>query len=177
MNLFLVLLLVWTIIYGANYFVQHHTAKSLLPTPRGANSFGRRRNFFWDTRTTQIILNKLHLRVQTSAWNSWHDTLSKAVAPRPGSARLRSALTYFYNAGCVMGVLGTAISLGLLLWNCAQAAPPLIHGILAPSSPGPLLKRGAEVIAKADPVIKPIVCLFRRPKTPHHTHGSLRFQG
>ncbi|KAJ6551501.1 hypothetical protein B0H19DRAFT_1157941 [Mycena capillaripes] len=160
MNLALVLLLVWTIIHGANYFFQHRTAQSLLPTSRGANLFGPRRNYFWDGRTTQVILNKFHLRVQTSAWNSWHDTFSKTVAVRPG-ARLRPALTYFYNAGCVMGVLGTAISLGMLLWNCAQALPPLIHGTLAPSSNALLLKRGAEVVEKAvathSAVIKPII--------------------
>ncbi|KAF7368996.1 Histone acetyltransferase [Mycena venus] len=144
MNLGLILLLVWTIIHGANYFLHRKRAQSLLPTS-AANSFGRSRNYFWDSRTTQVILNKFHLRVQTSAWNSRHDILAKSVAQRPG-ARLRPALINFYNAGCAVGALGTTIALGLLVWNCTHALLPLIHGTLAPSSSGPLLRRGLEAV-------------------------------
>ncbi|KAJ7768389.1 hypothetical protein B0H16DRAFT_1673554 [Mycena metata] len=159
-SLVLALLLVWTIIHGTNYVLQRRKAQSLLPTPRAMNSFGRRRNHFWDGRTTQVILNKFHLRVQTSLWNGRHDDLSKAVAVRPG-ARLRPALISFYNAGCAMGVLGTAVSLGLLLWNCGHALAPWIHGMLVPSSPALLLKRTTEILEKTvssrDNVVKPII--------------------
>ncbi|KAJ6504274.1 hypothetical protein C8R47DRAFT_1104935 [Mycena vitilis] len=154
-----VLLLVWAIIYGANYFLQHRTSPSLLPTSRGASSLGRRRNHLWDSRTTQVVLSKLHVRVQTSAWNSSHDRLSNAIAARP-STRLRPALTYFYNAGCILGVLGTAISLGLLGWNCTRVLLPLIPNSLAPSAPTLLLKRGLNVetaIPSHKTAIKPII--------------------
>lgn len=172
MSLVLVLLLLWTIIHGAKYFLQRRKPQSLLPASREANSLGRRRNYFWESRTTQVILNKFHLRVQTSAWNSRHDILSKAIAVRPG-ARLRPAVTYFYNAGCVMGVLGTVISLGLLVWNCIHALLPFIHGTLTPSSPERLLKRGLEVIEKTvatgGTVIKPLVC-FSPTIQMYHFH-------
>ncbi|KAF8201041.1 hypothetical protein K438DRAFT_1821267 [Mycena galopus ATCC 62051] len=159
MSLALVLLLVWTIIHGGNYFLHRH-AQPLLPTPFGAHSFGRRRNYFWDSRTTQVILNKFHLRVQTSAWNSQHDILSKALSARP-NASLRPSLIYFYNLGCVVGILGTVIALGLLVWSCSHALIPLIHGTLAPSAPAPLLKRGLDVVkntvAPGSAGIKPII--------------------
>ncbi|KAJ7040818.1 hypothetical protein C8F04DRAFT_1253726 [Mycena alexandri] len=159
MSLVLVLLLVWTIIHGANYVLQRQKAQSILPTSR-VNSFGRRRNHFWDGRTTQVILNKFHLRVQTSVWNGRHDNLAKTVAVRPG-ARLRPALISFYTAGCAMGFLGTAVSLGLLLWNCGHALAPWIHGMLVPSSPALLLKRTTDILEKTvssrDNAIKPII--------------------
>ncbi|KAJ7254704.1 hypothetical protein B0H12DRAFT_1114912 [Mycena haematopus] len=161
MSLALVLLLVWTIIHAANYFLRRRQAQYLLPVFRGAHSFGRRRNYFWDSRTTQVILNKFHLRVQTSAWNGQHDILSNAIA-RPG-APLRSVLTYFYNLGSIVGVLGIVAAVGLLIWNCGHAILPLVQGKLSPSVPTPLLKRGVEVVensvAPRDNGIKPIVCL------------------
>ncbi|KAJ7103756.1 hypothetical protein C8R44DRAFT_640486 [Mycena epipterygia] len=149
-SLALILLLVWTIIHGANYFLRPAKAQqSLLPTSRGAASLGRRRNYFWDTRTTQVVLTKLHLRVQTSVWNVRHDALSKAVSARSG-VRLRAALIAFYNAGCAMGVLGTLLALGLLLWNCGNVLVPLVRGmgVISMSSvaqPALLAKRGLEL--------------------------------
>lgn len=155
-SLVLVLLLVWTVIHGANYFLRPSKAQSLLPTPQ---SFGRRR----DRNNTQVILNKFHLRVQTSAWNSRHDGLAKAVSERQG-ARLRSLLTSFYNVGCVMGVLGTVVALGLMVWNCANTLLPLLQGTLSkPTTPTGLLKRElelAEETAARNNVIQPLVCLL-----------------
>ncbi|KAJ7489474.1 hypothetical protein FB451DRAFT_1225027 [Mycena latifolia] len=162
-SLGLVLLLVWTIIYGAHYFLRLRKSESLLPTSRAMNSFGRRRAHFWDSRTTQVVLSKFHLRVQTSAWNNSHDLLAKAVSPRPRS-RLRATLTLFYNAGYYMGLLGTLLSLGLLLWTCGNALMPLAHATLIspspPSSPALLLKRGLEVVEEAaarTTIIKPLI--------------------
>ncbi|KAF7377731.1 Histone acetyltransferase [Mycena sanguinolenta] len=145
MSLVLVVLLLWTVIHAANYFLHRRQTQSILPPPRGAHSFGRRRNYFWDSRTTQVILNKFHLRVQTSAWNAHHDSLSKVVAARPG-ARFRSVVTYFYNLGSVVCVLGSVAVLGLTL---------------APSPSVPLLRRGMDVVEKTvaprDTGIKPII--------------------
>ncbi|KAJ6467002.1 hypothetical protein C8R45DRAFT_910136 [Mycena sanguinolenta] len=157
MSLVFVVLLLWTILHAANYFLHRRQTQSILPTPRGAHSFGRRRNYFWDSRTTQVILNKFHLRVQTSAWNAQHDSLSKAIA----RARLRSVLAYFYNIGSVVCVLGTGAVVGLLVWNCGHGILPLIHSTLSPSASVPLLKRGVDVVEKTvaprDMGIKPII--------------------
>ncbi|KAJ7198766.1 hypothetical protein GGX14DRAFT_699937 [Mycena pura] len=151
MGFVLVLLLVWTIIHGTNYLLRLGKAQSLLPTPR----FAPRQLHFWNTRSTQIILNKLHVRIQTSAWNGVHDILSKAVAARSG-ARVR-ALIYFYNVGSVAGILGSAISLGLLIWNCGRGLLPLFHNSLVHlspvSPPAPLARRGSDVTENRPTVI------------------------
>ncbi|KAJ6567754.1 hypothetical protein DFH09DRAFT_1034204 [Mycena vulgaris] len=159
-SLALVLLLIWPVIHGAHYFLSRKP-ESLLPTSRSANPLGRRRGHFWDSRTTQVILSKFHLRVQTSAWNSKHDAFTKGVSPR---SRLRAALICFYNAGCVMGVFGTLVSLGFLLWTSGKVLVPVVHEILGSSSPHSspafLLKRGVEVVeetAARSTFIKPLI--------------------
>ncbi|KAJ7705293.1 hypothetical protein B0H17DRAFT_1037545 [Mycena rosella] len=164
-SLGLVLLLLWTTIHGVNYFARPRKSEFLLPTSRGL-ALARRRNHFWDTRTTQVVLTKLHLRVQTSAWNTQHDSLARAVSSRP-RASLRAALTYFYNVGCAMGLLGTLLSLGLLLWTCGNALVPLARAALLSlspslqSSPALLLKRGldsaVEEAAARSTMIKPLI--------------------
>ncbi|KAK7052386.1 histone acetyltransferase [Favolaschia claudopus] len=161
MSLLVVLVLLWAIIHIANYLIHRQKAEALLPISRGSHSLARRRDNLWDSRTTQIILKNLHLRVQTSAWNAKHDVLTKTVSARAGS-RLRTALTYFYNAGCLMGVLGTMLALGLLTWNCLQGIVPLLHTTLAPSASMPLLRRDLEVgdktvVASGGVGIKPII--------------------
>lgn len=167
-SLALVLLLVWTIIHGANYFLRPaKTQQSLLPTSRGAAFLGRRRNYFWNSRTTQVVLNKLHLRVQISVWNGHHDTLSKAVSARSGAGGLRAALIAFYNAGCAMGVVGTVLALGLLLWTCANALVPLLISVPPSAQPTLLAKRALELelggeTAAQRTLIQPLVCLLKQ---------------
>ncbi|KAJ7182585.1 hypothetical protein C8R43DRAFT_7552, partial [Mycena crocata] len=162
-NLVLVLLLVWTVIHGAFYFLRPAKAQSLLPTSRATNSLRRKRRHFWDSRSTQVILNKLHLRVQTSVWNNRHDVLTKALTVC-SATRVRPALTSFYNAGFAMGVLGTVVSLGLLSWNCVHGMVPLIHAFFISaspvSSPTLLLKRASEAIETAavrTNIIQPLI--------------------
>ncbi|KAJ6554068.1 hypothetical protein B0H10DRAFT_1848470 [Mycena sp. CBHHK59/15] len=160
-NLALVLLLLWVIIYGVYHLSKPHKAQALLPTSR-LTTLRPRRDHFWSSRTTQVVLNKLHLRVQTSAWNSAHDALSKALLARR-RMRLRTGLVQFYNAGCVMGVLGTAISLGFMMWNCGTALLPLVHNLLqtpSVSAPTLLLNRGLEVVKESagyTAVIRPVI--------------------
>ncbi|KAJ7472234.1 hypothetical protein B0H11DRAFT_1347004 [Mycena galericulata] len=148
-SLVLVLLLVWTVIHAANYFLRPAKAHSLLPT---SHSLGRRRE-----RTTQVVVNKFHLRVQTSAWNHRHDAFARAVSAR--QARLRLVLTGFYGVGCAMGVLGTVVALGLMFWNSGHAAVPVLqrHLSWSASSTG-LMKRGWEMFEETTtPTIKPLI--------------------
>ncbi|KAJ7083720.1 hypothetical protein B0H15DRAFT_850488 [Mycena belliarum] len=161
MNLPLVLLLTWAGIHGVHYVLKGRNSEALLPTARGVNPLDRQlRARFWNTRTTQVVLNKLHIRVQTSAWNVTHDALSKALLLRPRS-RLRAHLTHFYNVGCAVGVLGTFLSLGLLLWTVGDSIVPIVHAALRPPTPPSssalLLKRGLEEAAGRSAVIKPII--------------------
>ncbi|KAJ7740960.1 hypothetical protein DFH07DRAFT_62558 [Mycena maculata] len=151
-SLVLVLLVVWTVVHGANYFLRPFKSNALLPT---SHSLGRKRE-----RSTQVVLNKFHLRVQTKAWNARHDAFTKVVSPQQG-VRLRAVLTSFYSAGCVMGVLGTLLSLGLLIWNCGHTLLPLLQGIMSsPAEPLGLMKRGLELAEKQatrSSVIKPLI--------------------
>nr|GAT58853.1 ham group protein [Mycena chlorophos] len=103
----------------------------------------------------QLVLEKLHLRVQTSAWNTRHDALSRSLRP---TTRLGSILTLFYNAGVVFSALGAAISLGLLLWNCAHAVAPWVHSTLSPTDkPVLLAKRTFSSPPPNQGVVKPII--------------------
>ncbi|EGO22764.1 hypothetical protein SERLADRAFT_439527 [Serpula lacrymans var. lacrymans S7.9] len=63
----------------------------------------------------------LHLRVQTSLLNPFHDYLSALFSTKQHS-RLASVLDGFYTLGSILGVLGMVAALGLLLWNTALLA-------------------------------------------------------
>lgn len=147
-SLCFLLSLIWAVIYVFYYLLLHIQSRSLLPVPF---SSGRRR--IWDNTSTQLILNNLHLRVQTTTWNFQHDALSSRLASRRPS-HARTFLSYFYNAGCIFGVVGLVGAIGLLFWNCGKMGSLLLENIFPESlhhqTSNPTIipvKRGLEAVS------------------------------
>ncbi|KAF8234469.1 hypothetical protein L208DRAFT_1393838 [Tricholoma matsutake] len=152
----LVLALVWAVI--------HAIQRSNLLLPSAYNHF--RRNRFLDTSTTQVFLNLFHLRLQTTAWNIYHDNLATELK-RQRSCMLSKALMTFYDLGSVFGILGMLIGLILLSWTCGLSSLSLATKISNYSNTIPrsvttgLARRSLEGAAaslpKYESFIKPII--------------------
>lgn len=108
----LCLTFIWLVIHVLNKFLLIRSRDlSLLPTA----SFGSR------IPTTRIFLKKLHLRVQTTAWNRHHEKLAARLAGKQ-SLKAKTLLAGFYDAGSALGLLGMIGAIGLLLWTTRDIA-------------------------------------------------------
>lgn len=76
--------------------------------------------------SVQITLKKLHLRVQTTAWNRTHDQLASRLANKH-SVKRKALLTRIYDGGCVLGLAGMIVALCLLLWTAGNLCVSLIE--------------------------------------------------
>lgn len=104
---------IWLAIHTLNeLLLSRSRSLSLLPTPTSVAS---------RASSTQVLVKKLHLRIQTTRWNILHDKLAARLASRR-SLRLKTILAAFYDVGSVLGLLGMISAIGLLLWTTAQVA-------------------------------------------------------
>lgn len=141
---------IWTTVHVVHYCLNSSRDQPLLPSSRPS----RRRN----SSGTSVILNKFHLRIQTSSWNSLHDVLTNRFARR---RTLRKIIINFYNVGSIMGVLGMLGATVLMIWTCYQTAMLLLKSS-APPAPieAPLLvKRGLDTTSSlsSETFVRPIV--------------------
>lgn len=115
---------IWFAIYAVYGCLLRRTHDaSLLPTP---SSTGPRRRDSFTTSSVQIGLKKMHLRVQTTAWNKAHDRLASRLANKH-SNKSKTFLKQFYNGGCFLGLAGMIIALGLLPWTAGNLSTSLIE--------------------------------------------------
>jgi hypothetical protein len=93
----------------------------------------------------KVHLKTVHLRIESTAFNSTHDALSVTLSRRP---LIKQFLRLFYDAGVIIGVLGMAISIGLLAHTALQLAQILF---LSSPTPAPSLVKRAPVEASPSP--------------------------
>jgi S2P endopeptidase len=116
LTLTLTLSLMWAAIHSLDYLFRHSRSRLLLPTP-----FLRIRYPF--LHSTKVILKRLHLRVETTAWNSRHHDLASLLVKKRTLARV---LRLFYDMGSVFGIMGTIGSLCIILWTCKEMSAPFL---------------------------------------------------
>ncbi|KAJ3726257.1 peptidase family M50-domain-containing protein [Lentinula raphanica] len=103
----------------------------LLPTFNNAPTSRASRSWATDNSiSTTVTVNKVQLRIETSAFNSRHEQLAFRLRDRR-SKRLRKWVTTFYNAGVVAGICGLVLGLLTLLWITGDS---LLARILLQSS-------------------------------------------
>lgn len=106
-----VLIAIWCTIHILSYTLTHRSS-SILPT----NS--QPRNYRTHTR---VSLHSLHLKISTTAWNTYHDTLSSFLARR-GKRRLNALFKLIYDLGTVVGAVGIVVAVATLVWICTRSA-------------------------------------------------------
>jgi S2P endopeptidase len=122
----LLLCLIWAAIHALHYMLKPR-AQYLLPSPLNHGSNHGRS--LWHTSTTRVIVKNLYLRVQTTAWNLHHDVLASKLSSSRRTY-LRMSLQFFYNTGCVMGILGMIGAFGILLWTCGETGRSLVRRLM-----------------------------------------------
>ncbi|KAJ3812538.1 hypothetical protein F5876DRAFT_74746 [Lentinula aff. lateritia] len=100
--------LFWVIVHVVHRLRKPQAA--LLPT---LNNIPRGRS--WADSSTSVIVNKVLLRIQTTAFNAKHDELAGKLKDRR-SRSLRKWTAAFYSIGVGAGICGLVIGLGGLLW-------------------------------------------------------------
>jgi S2P endopeptidase len=161
----LVLVFLWASIHAIRHYVVRRTLNSLLPSI--SNNIGR--GSLWHTSTTQVFLNSFHLRLQTTAWNIYHDILSTEFK-NERNFLLSRTLMIFYDLGSIFGVLGMLSGLLLLLWTCGLCSLSLATKIsrysntintISSSVATGFAKRGLDaatgLLPEHESFIKPIV--------------------
>lgn len=133
-----VLCLLWAAVHSLAYLLRLSRSRSLLPV---AFLRSRYSSTIWRSSSTKLTLNKLHLRLETTAWNLEHDSLANLLQRRRSWAR---ALTFFYNLGSVFAVLGMAVSLGILLYTCSPLVKLFSLGKLPNATHHPPSRRSLE---------------------------------
>ena len=155
-TLCLCLTCLWLVIHALNYFILTCHRPSVLPTfttPRNRN-------------TTQITLKHIHLRIQTTAWNSAHERLTSRLARKRYDA-VRKGMCLFYNLGSGAGVVGMVLVICILGWTLGGLAVRLVRRFaVREDGVNGIVKRALEdthvvQTVRTTSFIKPIVS-FRR---------------
>lgn len=128
------LVILWVLIHGVDHFLKPSRSHSLLPSSSASSS--RRTPRLWNTSSTQFVLKNVYLRVQTTKWNVRHDVLAGTLIRK---RKVGWALRWFYDIGCLLGLLGMLVGLGVLAWTSGQAAYVLARKVLGDPSQPPLL--------------------------------------
>lgn len=108
----LVLIAIWCAIHVLSY-ISTHRSSSILPTGNNQHRNSRRH--------TRVSLHFLHLKISTTAWNTYHDTLSSFLARR-GKHRINTLFKLTYDLGAVFGAVGIVVAVATLLWICTSSA-------------------------------------------------------
>lgn len=115
-TLSLVITALWLVIYTLDRLCNHDSnGPRNLPLPVGVPSTRLRSS----TSSTHIIIQHLHLRIQTNAFNKLHQRLCARFANRR-FALAKKSLTVFYDAGSMFGVLGMLGALGIVIWTAGD---------------------------------------------------------
>lgn len=110
----LILIAIWCTIHILYYISTHRS--SILPM--GIN--------YQHRRHTRVSLHSLHLKISTTAWNTYHDTLSSLLARR-GRNRINTLFKLTYDLGAVFGAVGIVVAVATLLWICTSSAWMLLQ--------------------------------------------------
>jgi S2P endopeptidase len=117
----LVLIAIWCTIHILSYISTHwHRSSSILPI--GINYYQHRNS----RRHARVSLHSLHLKISTTAWNTYHDTLSSFLARR-GKSRINTLFKLTYDLGAVFGAVGIVVAVAALLWICTSSAWTLLQ--------------------------------------------------
>ena len=157
----------WVIVFWLVIHVLHHISGRLgrrspvlLPAPF---SSGR--------QVHNVILGVAHLRVETTRYNA-----PLSALPFILDGRLRSPLTFLYNCGGVLGVVGMIGSVVVLLW---QAYNLIFATHLMQQAPAPrITKRDVAIMAEPQgdaPYLHSMVVLIIGPILGDFTDFIHRF--
>ncbi|KDR70284.1 hypothetical protein GALMADRAFT_255189 [Galerina marginata CBS 339.88] len=143
----LVLTGIWCSIYLLHYAWSRKGSTSLLPTILGSNT---RRS------ATNVSLKALQLRVSTTRWNTYHDSLS-TLLERRGRRNANIFLRWFYNIGSVLSAIGMLAALGGLVWMCGDSAQRILQKLSLreagnPSNAHHLVRRMLENTMNSTPL-------------------------
>ena len=132
---FLLLSGLWSLIHLIHrYYVPANRSRNLLPT-----SLTTRKR----TATTVTVAGP-YLRIESTAFNSGHDTLAQWFS-RNRISRVTTALRVIFDLGTVVSLLGMVFALAVLVWTFAQLARKSVAD-LVPQSAGvyPRAKRAYD---------------------------------
>ena len=111
-----VLIAIWCTIHLLFYTLTRKPS-SILPTNAQPRSYRRH---------TRVSLHSLHLKISTTAWNTYHDTLSSFLARR-GKHKLNTLFKIIYDLGTIVGAVGIVVAVAALVWICTHSAWMLLH--------------------------------------------------
>ena len=141
----LVLTIIWCTIHILSY-ISTRRSSPILPTSSQPRNSHRR---------TRIALHSLHLKISTTAWNAYHDTLSSFLARRENN-RLNTLFKLIYNLGTIFGAIGIVVAVATLLWICTSSAWSLLQKTRATNSLDiPHLMKRAVSDLETSPVSSP----------------------
>ncbi|KIY66327.1 hypothetical protein CYLTODRAFT_491571 [Cylindrobasidium torrendii FP15055 ss-10] len=140
-------LVFWTIIHLLVRQYSKNNSNAILPTLANPRS-----------RKTNISVQYLHLKVETTTWNALHDSLASAILKRRYQ-RYKSFLHAFYDAGILVGVLGMFCALGLIFYTLFSAMQTAFLATVSSPSPRNLLKRAtsAAIEQSSNYIVQPII--------------------
>ena len=115
----LVLIAIWCTIHILSYLSTH--SSSILPTGINYQHRNSRRHARF-----RVSLHYLHLKISTTAWNTYHDILSSFLARR-GEKRINTLFNLTYDLGAVLGAVGIVVAVATLLWICTSSAWTLLQ--------------------------------------------------
>jgi hypothetical protein len=149
----------WTVLHALHSSSKSLPGNSILPI-----AASRR-----DHSPTKVTLKDIRLHIHTTAWNSTHDRLSASLRQRD-NATTRAALTWFYSAGALAGLLGMLGAVGLLAWTSLRlSGTPLDRRTTASSG---FTKRDG-----GDSFVKPIVSMSSHHRERCRRNVILSFLG
>lgn len=98
---------------------------------------------------TGRISRYFHLRIQTHAFNDYHDTFSSRLASRK-YFRTRKFLLLLYDVGSALGVCGMFAALVILVWTTVSLSSSTLFRLTASRTSTRLLKRATEASSRAE---------------------------
>ncbi|OAX41218.1 hypothetical protein K503DRAFT_685956 [Rhizopogon vinicolor AM-OR11-026] len=94
------------------------------------------------------VSRHFHLRMQTQAFNAYHDTFSSRLASR-SNLRTRKFLLLLYDVGSILGVFGMFAALVMLIWTMGSLSSSALLRLTTPRTSTLLLKRAVEASGRA----------------------------
>ncbi|KAI8973161.1 hypothetical protein BD414DRAFT_468867 [Trametes punicea] len=111
----------WLSLYGYRYHRCRTRRISTLPSLTSSSSSAASTELFRST-TTRITLKTCHLRYQSTAWNTLHQSSSARLAKR---SDWRRTLQLVYDAGSALGIAGMLASVFLIFWTTVHLSSTL----------------------------------------------------